>query len=306
MRGAGMVGIALAAALASSVSSAAEAPRPLSDTEVKALSPADQIKLAVEQIASFVEAVPSKSYNAKRVAAALKLDAPPPAPAVLAAAVREKLAGLVVDVAATNFVFKDKGATRQPLRRIDLWTKPHATAVSSLCGSEEVMLDFHWNPKADADTQVTMRDLTVFLKYYALKSPASPVAAPVAPAELKALETACQTLNPRTQDSLDAFDAPGAWRGLWFKNQIDAALKQTVLPFDLACADGTQADQCRQTFEGYMKDFSDVRGCDVRACTLGINHGFRDAVATLDPGPLPKVRNVTLTQILPPMPNPNP
>ncbi|HEX4860830.1 MAG TPA: hypothetical protein VFV07_06300, partial [Rhizomicrobium sp.] len=132
-----MAALALAAALAPCASRAADAPRPLSYTQVQALSQADLIKLVVEQAASFIETAPPHRYNAMRVATALKIDAPP-TPALLAAAVREKLATLTSGLAAYHLDAQDKTATRQQLRRIELWTKPHATAVSSLCGSEMV------------------------------------------------------------------------------------------------------------------------------------------------------------------------
>jgi hypothetical protein len=298
MRGGRLAAFALAAVLGSSASLAAEPPRAISGAEFQALPEADQIKLVAEQIASFIET--SGKYDAQRIAKMLEVDVAPPA--ALAAAVREKFPAQVGDLAVYSPAIQDNDTTRHPLRQIILGTRAHATAVSSLCVSDQLILDYLWKPKADADTPVSMGRLGVYLTYGASKAPASPVAAAVTSVGLRADEAACQALDLRAQHFVHAFDAEGAWRGFWVKSQIEAALKQDVLPFELACTDGTSADQCRQAFEGGMKNFSDIRPCNAQTCILGISNGLRDAAATFDSGPVPKIRRVTVQPIMPPAP----
>jgi hypothetical protein len=303
MRGGGIFAVALAAALACPAAFAAEPPRPLSNTEVSALSDADLIKLATAQIADFIETMPPDRHHAEfaRLAVVLKLDAAAPS-----AQIAEQVRAHLVEKLAIYHKADDRKETQQPLREITVWTRPYEAASPGLCRSDTVILAFgvagrSTGGDADAATPVAMYRLYVFPTYHALKAPASTVVVPARAAGQRDTDDAtCKALNPRTQDFIGAFNDEDAVRGIWLRNQIDAALKQKVPPFELVCNDRTPAGKCRQTFEDDMKMVAQVRDCSAEVCVLGIDRGLRNAAVALEPGAMPKIKSITVTNIPPP------
>jgi hypothetical protein len=294
MRGGSIFALAGAAVLACSAAFAAEPPKPVSNDEVHALDDAQLIQLVTEQTADFIATAPSDPHNVaafSELAKILKLDPATP-PSVLAGQVRAQLPGRL----AIYYHSPDekKAPLRWSLRQIEVSTQPYASSVSGLCRSDSLILSYRApDRKADAATPMALHQLSVFAHYHALKAPASPIAALAGAAEIKANDAACAALNPGTEEFIGGLhEETAVVRGIWLRNQIDAALTQEVLPFDLVCREGTPADKCRQTFQEYMKTVSQVRDCDAIVCTLGVDHGVRDAVATLEPGVLPKIRSL--------------
>jgi hypothetical protein len=295
MRGERIAALALATALVCPAAFAAAPPHPITGTEVRALSDADLIKLATAQIADFIEAAPPGRQHAvfARLAMVLKLDAAAPS-----AQIADQARAHLAEKLAIYHEADDR--PQQPLREITVWTRPYAAGTPGLCRSDTLILSYG-RTSAGAETPVMMRKLYVFAEYHALKAPVSTDVVPAGTAgQREAGDALCMALNPRTQDFIAASNDEDAVRGIWLRNRIEEALKQKVLPFPLACNDETPADKCRQTFEDNMKVVAQVRDCSAQVCVLGVGHGLRNAAVALEPGAMPKIKSITVTNIPPP------
>jgi hypothetical protein len=277
---------------------AAEPPRPVSNTEVAALSDAELIKLAVEQAADFID---TAQANPREVAVYSKLTAvlglePGATPGWIANQARDRLGDkLFVPHPANEKPANEKEPPTRPLQQIELLTKPYAVATSGLCRTDIVVLSYNRAPSGDASTLVMMRRLLVIPEYHALKAPKSPVAQPADAAELKANAALCSALDVRKEPFAYVYnDDAEAVRGLWLLDRIGDGLKQKVLPFELVC-DRPTADKCRTDLAEDIKS-PQITDCKdgANTCTIAVGNGSKEATVTLEPGPLPKIKSISV------------
>ena len=273
---------------------AAEPPRPVSNTEIAALSDADLIKLGVEQIADFID---TEQSNPRQIDAYSKLTPvlglePGAAPGWIASQVRERLSDRL-------FIFhpakESKEPPTQPLRQIEFFTKPYASATSGLCRTDIVLLSYNRAQNGDASTQVAMRSLYIIPEYYAPKALLSPTAQLAGAAELNTNAALCPTFDVSKQVFVSAYNSDAeAVRGLWLLDRIADGLKQNVLPFAVVC-DDPKADKCRKDLVEDVKNVQ-IEDCKAGAstCTLAVARGFKEATLTVEPGSTPKIKSISV------------